>query len=117
MSEETAFEDQNEADISEQVAVRRGRKPKAAAEDAIPATGGAFGAGSQDAQATPAKSAKFPVKLTRNYRPINAFTVSGEQPTEDQKMKVFAGAEIEVDRDEALNMMAKGIAVRNDPFG
>jgi hypothetical protein len=59
----------------------------------------------------------FPVKLLRNYRVVGDFTVGGEVPAIEQREKVFAGAFIEVEPEEAREMIAKGIALRNDPIG
>lgn len=84
---ETTTEDQT----SETVVARRGRPPKV-------------------------KSDLFPVMLTRNYHPVNDFTISGETPTIEQRVKVFKGMSIEVDKDEAIDMISRGIAVRNDPI-
>ena len=85
-----------EASINEHVEnIRKGRKPKT--------EGGG-------------KSGLFPVKLLRNYRPAGEFTIGGEAPTEEQKAKVFAGASIEVPVEEARDVIAKGIATRNDPI-
>lgn len=58
----------------------------------------------------------FPVKLIRNYHPVHDFLIGGEQPSGEQRIKVFAGAEIEMDREEAKAIIAKGIAIRNDPY-
>jgi len=87
-----------EAVTAEEVIVKRGRKPK-----------------SDDGE-VPVKTAMFPVKLIRNYRPIGQFTIGGEAPSVEGRLKVFAGASIEIEIDEAKAMMASGIAVRNDPI-
>lgn len=107
MSEDQTTEDNIDAIVS----ARRGRpaKPK----DEHQSISGA------SASAAPAHihaSGAFPVKLARNYRPINDFTIDGAEPNEEQRAKVVKGTGIEIDRDEALSIISKGIAVRNDPI-
>ena len=85
--------DENEDQAADIVVARRGRPPKERPGSNL-----------------------FPVKMLRNYHPINDFTIDGEEPTLEQRVKVFAGAEIEMDKEEAKDCFAKGIAVRNDPI-
>lgn len=82
------------------------------------------------ALSAPAKEANvteklFPVKLSKNYRPIGEFlieeevdgNVSTRQPIEDEPLKVMAGTVIHLPIDEARNVMEKKIGERNDPIG
>lgn len=63
------------------------------------------------------KKRLFPVTMKRNYHPIEDFKIDGAEPTAEQRVKVPAGASIEMDIEEAKDIIAKGIAVRNDPIG
>jgi hypothetical protein len=84
-------ENTTEDQTSETVVARRGRPPKV-------------------------KNDLFPVILAKNYHPVNEFTIDGAEPSPEQRVKVFAGTAIEMDRDEARDVIAKGIAIRNDPI-
>lgn len=93
------------------VAARRGRPPKAEAKVET------VGAEQDEPSAAPKATRRlFPVKLLRNYHPVNDFTIAGKEPTETQRVKVYAGWEIEMDVEEARDIIAKGIADRNDPI-
>lgn len=59
----------------------------------------------------------FPVKLLRNYHPEKPFLIAGREPNDEERVKVFAGTEIEMDVDEAKAVISKGIGERNDPIG
>ena len=66
----------------------------------------------------------FPVKLTKNYRPVGEFmieeTVEGKtdlrEPTAVELDKVSAGSVIHIGMDEAKSIIAKSIGARNDPI-
>lgn len=66
----------------------------------------------------PAESKTFPVKLLKNYRPVGAFMVEGDDelraPNEQEIEKVKAGARIHLPIEEAKAIIAKRIADRND---
>lgn len=79
------------------------------------------------ALAAPAKPAKaepkfFPVKLEKNYRPVSPdFTVLDDEgdyrePNDEERFKVTAGRSIKIPVEEALAVIEKGIAKRNDPI-
>lgn len=51
------------------------------------------------------KPVTLPVRLLKNYRPMDAAE------------RYLAGAEIDLPRDEAVHVVATGIAERNDAFG
>lgn len=67
-----------------------------------------------------AENKTFPVKLLKNYRPVGAFMVEGEddlrEPTGEELAKVPAGVCIHLPIDEARGIIEKGIAKRNDPI-
>lgn len=107
--EANTIEDQT----AELVAARRGRPPKAAAP--IVQADVAEVVHKTAAELAPPRF--FPVKMTRNYRPIKPFLVNGKEPTAEQSAKVPAGQEIEMDIEEAKDIIARGIASRNDPIG
>lgn len=97
----------NEDAISEAVAARRGRPPKSAEKvDVVELA----------AEVAQPKKGYFPVKLLRNYHPVNDFLVNGEPPTVEQRVKVFAGTHVMLEVNEAKDVIAKGIAVRDDPI-
>ena len=100
-------EDAEAAVIAQEIAAKRGRKPKAKPE-APNAPAPVY---------TQPKAKTFPVRLVRNYRPLNPFTIDGAEPSPEQAVKAFAGMSIEVDVEEARDIIARGIAVRNDPIG
>jgi hypothetical protein len=104
--------------ITEEIRARRGRPPKVEKADDTMATEDKITEEVSVIRETKAAEEPklFPVMLVRNYHPINEFLIGGVKPTVEQRTKVFAGTAIEVDKAEALDMMAKGIAVRNDPI-
>ena len=70
----------------------------------------------------------FPVKLLKNYRPSGEFQITkhkrdedGEiieskivEPTHDEKKKMFAGAVVHLEKDEAYGLIEKKLAERAD---
>lgn len=71
----------------------------------------------------PAKAELFPVLLLKNYRPIGDFKIEQvnegrdpfwRDPDGAEKLKTRAGNKLQVNRDEARDMIAKGIAERGD---
>lgn len=111
MTEESTIEDQTASIVAERR--KRGpNKPKPQPEHE---------AGAEEATANEPKKASggklFPIKLLRNYHPIGKFLIDGVEPTEEQRSKVFAGTEISLEVEEARDIIAKGIAERNDPIG
>ena len=102
-------EDAEAAVIAQEIAAKRGRKPKAKPETpTVYAPAPVY---------TQPKAKTFPVRLVRNYRPLNPFTIDGAEPSPEQAVKAFAGMSIEVDVEEAKDIIARGIAIRNDPIG
>lgn len=93
--------------ISDAVAARRGRPPKSVAVETVT---------DEPKPAAEPKKGYFPVKLLRNYHPIEDFLINDEPPTEEQRSKVFAGTHVQLEVNEAKNVIAKGIAVRDDPI-
>ena len=69
----------------------------------------------------PEKPKTYVVRLLRNYRPMDKFeVVEGNQtraPSDVERQKMFAGAMITLDLNEARNVVDKKIAERADEFG
>ncbi len=76
------------------------------------------------------ESGMFPVKLAKNYRPVDAFFVWEEeapsmedspmrrrQPTGEERAKVKAGNVIDLPVDEARRLMKLKLAERADALG
>lgn len=82
----------------------------------------ALGAPAQEAEVA---DKPFPVKLTKNYRPVGPFKIERTtegvtelvDPDEVEILKVPAGTVIHVSVDEARDIIAKKVADRNDPIG
>jgi hypothetical protein len=110
----------DETPHDEIIAARRGRKPKEHKTDETPHDEDDDAVAEQVSVRRVSRmadrSSVFPVKLIRNYRPVNDFTIEGKEPSTEGRLKVFAGTSIEIEIEEARAMMAKGIAVRNDPI-
>ena len=71
----------------------------------------------------PPKAEMFPVVLLKNYRPVGEFKVemieeSGKatwrEPDGAEKLKTMAGTKIQLAKDEARDIIGKGIAERGD---
>jgi hypothetical protein len=71
----------------------------------------------------PAKAELFPVLLLKNYRPAGDFQIEQAEepgkvywrdPDGAEKLKTRAGFKIQIGKDEARTMIAKGIAERGD---
>lgn len=71
----------------------------------------------------------FPVRMLRGYRPIGKFVMRpridpenefsprhDREPTPDEMLKVKAGYYCSLPLDEAKAIIAKGIAIRDDPM-
>lgn len=126
MSEET-IEDKTAAAV--QARRNKGGRPPKVVEKATEDDGASQNDASADAPAVvvnvapepkpepKAKKRLFPVTMLRNYHPIKDFLINGVEPSAEQRVKVPAGASIEMDIDEARDVIAKGIATRNDPIG
>ena len=62
----------------------------------------------------------FPVKLSKNYRPVGSFMIEDDgdlrEPTAVELDKVPAGTVVHIGMDEAKSIIAKSIGARNDPI-
>jgi hypothetical protein len=113
MSDETSIEDKT----AEIVAERRKRGPNRPKLAIAPADEPVAEEADEAVVAPRPKTRLFPVILERNYHPIKDFLLDGKEPGPEQRVKVFAGQAIDMDLEEAREIIAKGIARRNDPIG
>lgn len=122
MTEETKPQ-ADEDRLAKVIAARRGPKPKAQREALAETKPQADGASDSPATADAAYEPQRPkanlarVIMKRNYHPINDFLIDGNKPSDEQRVKVFAGAVIDMDRAEAKSCYDAGIVAPYDPFG